>query len=62
MQQAQLALKLAQEKYRVGSATAVDLSTQRDDYQRAVQQLLASIFDFHRAFAALERAVGRPLR
>ncbi|HUO52343.1 MAG TPA: TolC family protein [Gemmatimonadaceae bacterium] len=62
MAQAQLALRLAQEKYRVGSATAVDLSTQRDDYQRAVQQLLASIFDYHRAFAALERAVGRPLR
>jgi outer membrane protein len=62
MQQAQLALQLAQEKYRVGSATAVDLSTQRDDYQRAVEQLLASIFDYHRAFAALERAVGRPLR
>ena len=62
MQQASLALRLAQEKYRVGSATAVDLSTQRDDYQRAVQQLLASVFDFHRAFAALERAVGRPLR
>jgi len=62
MEQANLALRLAQEKYRVGSATAVDLSTQRDDYQRAVQQLLASIFDYHRAFAALERAVGRPLR
>ena len=62
MDQASLALRLAQEKYRVGSATAVDLSTQRDDYQRAVQQLLASIFDYHRAFAALERAVGRPLR
>jgi outer membrane protein len=62
MEQASLALRLAQEKYRVGSATAVDLSTQRDDYQRAVQQLLASTFDYHRAFAALERAVGRPLR
>ena len=62
MEQASLALKLAQEKYRVGSATAVDLSTQRDDYQRAVQQLLAATFDYHRAFAALERAVGRPLR
>ena len=62
MAQASLALRLAQEKYRVGSATAVDLSTQRDDYQRAVQQQLAAIFDYHRAFAALERAVGRPLR
>jgi len=27
-----------------------------------VQQLLAATFDYHRAFAALERAVGRPLR
>jgi outer membrane protein len=62
MEQARLALRLAEEKYRVGSATAVDLSTQRNDFQRAVQQLLASTFDFHRAFAALERAVGRPLR
>ena len=62
MEQASLALKLAQEKYRVGSATALELSTQRDDYQRAVLQLLTSTFDYHRAFAALERAVGRPLR
>jgi outer membrane protein len=60
--QALLALKLAQEKYRVGSATAVELSTQRDQYQQAVEQRLTSIFDYHRAFAALERAVGRPLR
>ncbi len=62
MEQARLALRLAQEKYRVGSATAVDLSTQRNDYQRAVSQLLTSTFEFHRAFAALELAVGRPLR
>lgn len=60
--QAQLALNLAQEKYRVGSATAVDLSTQRDQFQQAVEQRFALIFDYHRAFAALERAVGRPLR
>jgi outer membrane protein TolC len=60
--QALLALNLAQEKYRVGSATAVELSDQRDQYQRAVSQLLTSTFDYHRAFAALERAVGRPLR
>jgi len=60
--QALLALRLAQEKYRVGSATAVELSDQRDQYQRAVSQRLTSIFDYHRAFAQLERAVGRPLR
>jgi outer membrane protein len=62
MDQALLALKLAQERYRVGSATAVELSDQRDQYQRAVDGLLTSTFDYHRAFAALERAVGRPLR
>ena len=59
--QALLALKLAQEKYRVGSATAVDLSTQRDlpDGRPA---RITSIFEYHRAFAALESSVGRSLR
>ena len=62
VEQAKLQLTLAQEKYRVGSATALELTDARDSYQRAEEDLLSAIFEYHRAFAALERAVGRPLR
>jgi len=62
VEQAKLQLTLAQEKYRVGSATALELTDARDSYQRAEEDLLSAIFEFHRSFAALERAVGRPLR
>jgi outer membrane protein len=56
------ALQLAQERYRVGTISIVDLTTALGDYQRAETDRLAAEFTFHRAFAALEGAVGHPLR
>ncbi|ODT01707.1 MAG: hypothetical protein ABS52_16235 [Gemmatimonadetes bacterium SCN 70-22] len=56
------ALALAQERFRVGANTFVDVTQARGDYERAETERINAIYDFHKAFAALEAAVGRPLR
>ncbi len=56
------ALQLAEERYRVGANTFVDLTTARAEYERAETDRIDAIYEFHRAFAALEAAVGRTLR
>ncbi len=56
------ALQLASERYRVGTSAFVDLAQARADYERAETDRLTAIYDYHRAYAALENAVGRPLR
>ncbi|MEK6611964.1 MAG: TolC family protein, partial [Gemmatimonadota bacterium] len=59
---AQEALALAQERYRVGASTFVELVQARNDYERASTDRISAIYDYHRAWTALEIAVGRPLR
>ncbi|MEO5903020.1 MAG: TolC family protein [Gemmatimonadaceae bacterium] len=59
---AKLELKFAQDRYRSGSVTLVDVTTARAAYERAESDRINAIFDYHKAFAALESAVGRPLR
>ena len=61
-QAAREALALAQERFRVGANTFVDVTQARSDYERAETDRINAIYDFHKAFAALEGAVGRPLR
>ena len=61
-QAAREALALAQERFRVGANTFVDLVQARADYQRAESDRINAIYEFHRAFSTLESAVGRPLR
>ncbi len=56
------ALTLAQERYRVGASTFVELVQARNDYERASTDRISAIYDYHRAWTALEIAVGRPLR
>ena len=56
------ALALAQERFRVGANTFVDVTQARGDYERAETDRINAIYDYHKAFAALEAAVGRPLR
>jgi outer membrane protein TolC len=56
------ALQLAQERYKVGSTAYTDLSLAQDQYQREENALLVNIYTYHRLFAQLEAAVGRPLR
>jgi Outer membrane protein len=56
------ALQLAQERYRVGANTFVDLTTARAEYEQAQTDRIDAVYEFHRAFAALEAAVGRTIR
>lgn len=59
---ARQALELAQERYRVGASTFVEVSQARDTYAQAETDRINSVYEFQRAFATLEAAVGRPLR
>jgi outer membrane protein len=61
-QAARQALELAQERFRVGAATYVDVAQARADFQQAAADHINAIYDFHQAYAQLESAVGRPLR
>ncbi|MBA3466944.1 MAG: TolC family protein [Gemmatimonadaceae bacterium] len=55
-------LKLVQDRYRIGATTFIDLTEARATYERAESERINAIYDYHKAFAALESAVGRPLR
>jgi outer membrane protein len=55
-------LKLVQDRYKIGATTFVDLTQARATYERAESERINSIYDYHKAFAALESAVGHPLR
>jgi outer membrane protein len=61
-QAARDALNLAQERFRVGASSFVDVTQSRSDYETASTTLITAIYDFHKAFATLENAIGRPLR
>ena len=54
-------LLLAQERYRLGGLSYIDLSEATTLKARADRAYLASVYTFHQALAALEAAVGRPL-
>ncbi|HUR00161.1 MAG TPA: TolC family protein [Gemmatimonadaceae bacterium] len=55
-------LKLVQDRYRIGATSFVDLTQARATYERAESDRINAIYDYHKAFAALESAVGHPLR
>jgi outer membrane protein len=55
-------LAAVEERYRVGAATFLEVTTSRGQYETAQIGRVNSIYDYHTAFANLESAVGRPLR
>ena len=55
-------LAYAEERYKVGASTFLDVVTSRGTYEQALIDRVNSVYDYHKAFAALENAVGRPLR
>ena len=55
-------LRLAQDRYRLGAATFLDLMDSQNAYARAESDRIRAVYEYHRAFAALESAVGRSLR
>jgi len=55
-------LALQQERYRLGAGSIVDLTQAQAAMARAEQAHLVSLYSYHENLAALEAAVGRPLR
>lgn len=55
-------LALNEASFRVGAKTFLDVTTARGTYEKAQIDRVNSIYEYHKAFAALENAVGRPLR
>jgi outer membrane protein len=55
-------LAFAEERYKVGASTFLDVVTSRGTYEQALIDRVNAVYDYHKAFAALENAVGRPLR
>lgn len=55
-------LSFAEERYKVGAVTFLEVTTSRGSFEQAQIDRLNAIYDYHKAFAALESAVGRPLR
>ena len=56
------ALVLAEQRYRVGLSSIVEVIQARADFETAENSRINSVYQFHRDFATLETAVGRPLR
>ncbi|MDB4880286.1 MAG: outer rane efflux protein [Gemmatimonadetes bacterium] len=52
----------AEERYRVGASTFLDVVTSRGSYEQALIDRVNAVYEYHKAFASLENAVGRPLR
>jgi outer membrane protein len=55
-------LRLAQDRYRLGAGTSLELSDAQNAVQRAEGDYINAVYDYHKAMAALEAAVGRSLR
>ena len=51
-----------QDRYKIGATTFVDLTEARATYERSESDRINSVYDYHKAFAVLESAVGHPLR
>ncbi len=55
-------LRLAQDRYRLGSGNATELSDAQNAVALGEGNYVNAVYAYHRALAALEFAVGRPLR
>lgn len=55
-------LALNEASFRVGAKTFLDVTQARATYEQAQINRVNAIYEYHKAFAALENAVGRPLR
>ncbi len=58
---ARQSLEMEQERYRLGSASIIELRQAQFDYSDAEVQYINSIYDFHSALSTLSQAVGRDL-
>ena len=59
---AETALQLAQERYRLGAGTFLDLMQAQTAKAQADRDYLNAVYGFHENVASLEAAVGQKLR
>jgi outer membrane protein len=55
-------LRLAQDRYRLGAGTALEVADAQNAVQKSEGDYITAVYDYHKAIAALEAAVGRSLR
>jgi outer membrane protein len=55
-------LRLAQERFRYGVASSVEVTDAQTSLSQAEQARIDAVYNFHKSLAALEALVGRPLR
>ena len=61
-QSAREQLRLAQDRYRLGAGSSLEVSDAQNNVTRAEGDFVNAVYEYHKAVAALELAVGRPLR
>ena len=61
-QSAREQLRLAQDRYRLGAGSSLEVSDGQNVVTRAEADYVNAIYEYHKAIAQLEFAVGRPLR
>jgi len=59
---AQQQLQLAQDRYRIGNGTALEIADAQNAVTQSEVDYVTATYDYHTAVAGLEAAVGRPLR
>jgi outer membrane protein len=55
-------LRLAQDRYRLGTGSSLEVSDGQNTVSRAEGDYVNAVYEYHRAITLLEYAVGRPLR
>ncbi len=55
-------LRLAQERFRFGAASSVEVTDAQTNLAQAERDLIDAVYDFHKALATLEALIGQPLR
>lgn len=55
-------LRLAQERFRFGVASSVEVTDAQTSLAQAEQARIDAVYNYHKSLAALEALVGRPLR
>ena len=55
-------LQLAQDRYRIGNGTSLEIADAQNAVTQAEADYVTAVYDYHLAVAGLEAAVGRPLR
>lgn len=55
-------LRMAQERFRFGAASSIEVSDAQANLAQAEQALIDAVYSFHQTLAQLEALVGKPLR